>query len=311
MLDKELRELGPPEIYDNTILSNMTKCPRNLYWFLRGLDYKISPTYFTWGRALGVGLNTWHVTQGKEEPKMRLARAIVAAQEEWEKDNPVEIGDNTWDNLENCLKLYVEVYGVEEPWTMLYDTGELGFALPIPGTSISYGGALDAPIVWNPYGILVREDKSTGGYITDAYLDQWNHASQVTGYLWGLHQVTGEEPFGAYMNIVSKRPRKESQDRFYRLLVKRSEWELAQFMRDTVLLIDDIRREYDRWLWPKLGERDPINCAGGMGRSACLYRRLCKTEMEPWELEETYDFDQEFLWREKKWEPWKRKGENE
>ena len=311
MRDDELRAQGPPDTYDNTILAHATTCMRQLYWFLRGLDYKTIPPYFTWGRAFGAAANAWHSTQGKMEAKWRLAGAIAAARDEWEKDAPIESGLDTLENLEETIKLYVMAYGHSEPWTMLYEKGELGFRFPVPGTTIYYAGAVDAPIEWKPYGMLIREDKSTGFWLSDTYLNQWHSSSQVTGYLWATHQILGEEPFGAYMNIVCKRRTKELNDQFARLLVKRSAWQLAQFMRDTVLIADDIRREWNRWIWPKTGERNPMLCAGGAGRKPCLYRRLCESEMEPWDMEGKYNFSAEFNWRDKPWKPWEREGENE
>jgi len=309
MNDYTLRQ-NQPEKFDNTMLSNWAKCPRAFYWFMRGLDYKQIPAYFTWGRAFGAALNAWHKTQGKLPLIERLAEAELAAEEEWIKDSPIETKADTWDNLVQTLRLYIDNYGEEEPWTMLYGEGELGFTLPIPDTSITYAGAIDAPIEWKDYGVLGREDKTTGGYITDQYRNQWNHATQVKGYHWALRQVLGREPFGYYMNIISKAHRRETADRFDRLLIKISEWEVSQWLRDTILAVDDVRREWDRWIWPKTGARDPINCAGGAGRSRCLYSRLCQVDMEPWDMEESYNFDEEFVWR-SVWAPWEREGKNE
>ena len=318
MKDHELKLLGPPDSYDNTMLSNGCKCPRNYYWFMRRLDTRFQPPYFAWGKAWGAGINRWHELEGKEEDvNKRLAEAILAAEVEWQKDPPLENGANTWENLEGLLVHYAEVYGPDEPWHMTYGKGEIGFKLPIPGTLVNYAGAIDAPITWPSYGHMIREDKTTTSYVNtsgvDPEISQWEYASQPTGYIWALGQVVGEEIFGCYMNIVSKRKRKDPSDQFARVLVKRTPWELAQFMKDTVLLIDDIRCWYDRWDFPMYGKRDPINCVGGKGRTACIYRRLCQVEAEPWENPELFDAilnSGEFVWGEP-WKPWEREGENE
>jgi hypothetical protein len=313
MRDSELRERRP-NTFDNTMLALGSKCPRALYWFLRRLDQKNSPAYFAWGRAFGVGLNTWHSLQGKEEIQMRLAKTIAAAQEEWDKEPPQEYKNDTWNNLENTLVAYATKYGETEPWTMMYGKGEMGFKFPIPGTDAFYAGSIDAPIEWPGYGFLIREDKTTGAYIntagSDNYMLQWDDSTQVTGYCWAFDQLFGTPPWGAYMNVVSKTPRKEIDLRFARYLVTPSKWDLERFMKDTVYLIEAINKNFDTWHWPLLGRRDPINCAGGMGRSMCIYRRLCHTEMEPWELEDKYNFSEEFIWRDD-WKPWEREGANE
>jgi hypothetical protein len=322
MKDAALKALGPPTEWDNTMIQTGCSCSRRLYWFLRRLDTRFPPAYFAYGRAWGAALNEWHGSQDSDLSAWeRLAFALYAAEEEWNKEQmaPPQ-GENTIESLRLLLKMYVDAYGEREPWSVAYrkegkPIGEIGFQVPIPQTSLIYCGSLDCPISWPGYGLLVREDKTTGDYITQAYISQWDHASQITGYLWAFGEVLGEEPFGAYMNIASKKNRKDPDLRFSRVLQKRSSWEVARFMRDTTLIIDDFRREWDLgssrgWLWPKTGERDPIQCAGGMGRSACLYRDICKQEMDPWEMEELYPFEQNFIWREP-WQPWNRAGANE
>lgn len=313
MLDHELREQGPPEDFDNTILAQEPSCPRRLYWFLRGATHRFVPAYFTYGKAMGVVLNTWHLTQDLESnPMERAALALQKGEEEWQKDSPIEDKANSWSNLEETFMLYVQNYGPVEPWTMNLGKGELGFRFPIPGTMINYAGAIDAPILWNPYGELFREDKTIGAYITDSYVQQSDYSTQVSGYAWAYTLLRGEIPFGAYMNILSKAHRKEPEKRFQRYLTKRSDWELDKFMTETILLADRIRSRWNpgQWFWPMLGKRDPINCTGGMGRSACLYKRLCLIEAEPWEFEDSYNFSEEFDWRDR-WAPWEREGSNE
>uniref|UniRef100_A0A6M3JT91 PD-(D/E)XK nuclease superfamily protein n=1 Tax=viral metagenome TaxID=1070528 RepID=A0A6M3JT91_9ZZZZ len=308
--DTQLRSEGPPLIYDNTMLQEFAKCKRRFYWFSRGLTNLVEPAYFTWGRAWGAGVNRWHELQGEEDYLPRLAEAIASTQIEWEKSSPVEKGNDTLLNLEETLKNYSKIYGEEEPWEMLYKRGELGFTIPIPGTFVSYGGAMDSAINWSGYGKMPREDKSTGAYINDSYMDQWNFSSQVKGYLWAFKQLVDSSCEGVYMNIASKRNRKEPELQFRREYIRISDWELAHFVREVIEMIDDIRYEWDRWVWTKTAMRDPIVCAGGAGRSACLYKRLCTLELEPWEMDGKFEFSSEFAWRDE-WKPWEREGENE
>ncbi len=314
--DAILRE-NLPKSFDNTMLAAWCKCPRYFYWFMRRLDLKEPPAYFAWGKAWGVGMNVWHSLQGKMPRAERFAEAYIAAENEWQKDAPIEYGDNTWNNLENLLKAYVNHYGEEEAWTMPYGQGEMGFQLPIgesSGELICYAGSIDAPILWDGYGLTIREDKSTGNYINTEGLDpavrQYDDSTQVTGYMWAFNQLKGELPVGVLMNIVSKKKRKDIDLQFARYLVSFSQWDMDRFERDTLRIIDDIYREWDRWDWPLLGRRDPINCVGGMGRTECIYRRLCHAGAEPWELEKYYNFQEAYVWR-PTWEPWKREGGNE
>ena len=262
-------------------------------------------------------MNAWHepplqeFDSAQDELVVRSAKALEAGRVIWDLEAP-EVGEksnDTWENLQGLLGLYVKEYGLSEPWVQL--GGELGFCLPIPGSSLEYGGSIDAYLEWPSYGLFPREDKSTGAYIAKTYLAGWNHASQVTGYYWGLRQILEKEPFGVLMNMVSKKPRKEPEKRLARTLEKRSEWQVDIFMNETIEAADAIRRQWDpgQWTWPKYGERLSYECAGGPGKSACMYRRLCMIEMQPWELPEDYQFEEGLGWRKEAWEPWERRGE--
>ena len=314
MRDIELREGGPPDTFDNTLITNYLKCPRAEYWFLRGVDYQRTPSYFVYGRAWGAVLNSWHNSVNIGRPlEIRKAKALLAGKAVWDSED-AEIFENrpndTWDGLVAMFDYYIQSYGEEEPWKQVLEGEEVGFRFPIHSTSIYYGGSLDSYIEWPPYGPLAREDKSAGGYITPGYLDQWHHVSQTAGYLWALHQIV-EKPFGILMNISSKRPRKDPMLRFSRELVTRTEWRLAEFIKETVAIADLIRGQWDNWEWPKWGERNSYSCVGGPGLSPCLYKPLCLQEMEPWNLEESYDFSNQYSWRKSKWSPWDRKGEDD
>lgn len=327
MNDKELRSNGPPTHFDDTILKTQCVCHRALYWFLRGLDYKTVPVYFVTGRAFGAAVNVWHSRNGeplfsnKETGEGRFVDSLAAAQAIWQKECPVETDKENWETFVSLFKEYVSFYGLKERWNMAYKSGEKGFALPLPGApaGVVYCGAIDAPILWKPYGNLVREDKTTGAWVTQGYLDQWDYSTQVTGYIWAFVTVNGD-CFGAYMNIAGKIPRYEKTGknkipaphlRFARYLTKREPDDLVRFMKESCSLVEGIWREWDpgAWNWDKTGKRNPMSCTGGMGRSPCLYRHLCLLPVEPWEMEE-HNYLDEFSWR-GRWAPWERDGTDE
>lgn len=312
MEDWELREKGPPLEVDNTILGNWVGCKRGTYWFLRGLDYKIVPAYFVFGRAFGAAVNVWHGLEGKGVAfRERLVASLAAARKIWLEESPVEGRSDTWENFKETMREYAEYYGEEEGWKVAYggEGGEKGFLVPLPGApeGVSYGGAIDALIVWKPYGTLLREDKTTGAWVNQGYMSQWDHASQVTGYIWGVGSIVGELPHGAYMNVAGKRARKDKSERFQRYLVQKTEDQIERFVAETARLVEELWKEWDCWTWDKTGNRNQINCTGGLGRSPCLYRFLCALDVDPWEEGGEFRFD-EFSWREE-WAPWERDGE--
>lgn len=304
--DEQLRKGGPPDKFDNTIITYHAECPRSLYWFLRGIDYQETPPYFITGRALGAGLNAFYEMDGPLRD--RTIKAILTAEDLWDEEAPEPSRNDSKENIRRILKDYAQCY-TEERWVQKSKHGELGFCFPIPGTSIYYAGSVDAYIEWPGYGMLIREDKSKGGYLDANYQAHWDRASQVTGYLWAIAQLIGEVPFGALMNLISKVQQKVPENQFARNLVTKSEWQLNNFMAETVMATDRIRREWDNWKWPKYGERAYLKCMGGAGRSPCLYNGLCKMEVDPWELDETYDYEESYNIREKEWAPWEREGD--
>ena len=310
MRDEELRAQGPPKDFDNTMISNFVSCPRALYWFMRRVISDYIPPYFTFGRAFGQGINTWHETQSGNLPiEARIAAAQKTAEDIWMKEQPMEKGNDNFANLTSMIDTYCWVYGKDEAWETI--ATEIGFQVPIPGTTVNYSGALDSYINWPGYGLLLREDKTTGNYITDAFINQWTHSSQVTGYIWALWQTLGEEPFGALMNFASKRPRKDATLRFSRDLQKRDEFRTQRFMEDTVELIDNIRRQWDTWKWPQWGERNPMNCVGGPGKSPCAYRPLCLLPTDPWELDKDLNLVGMGFSERPPWTPWAREGDDD
>jgi hypothetical protein len=112
------------------------------------------------------------------------------------------------------------------------------------------------------------------------------------------------------MNIASKRMQKDPTKQFVRTLESRSHNEVDRFMRDTVTLIERMMQDFNDWTWPKLGERSPVNCAGGAGKSPCTYRYLCLEDADPWVLDSHYNYAVNFN-EESEWKPWTRKGGDE
>lgn len=307
LTDRQLREGGPPDTYDNTILSMFPSCPRKLYWFLRGADYHSIPVYFTFGKAWQVFLVEWYSKSLKglspEEIYHHGEAAKKAGQIEWQKDSPIEATSNTLDNFNLLANWYMIEYPSEhwEPLNM-----EIGFAWPIEGTPWFLAGSMDGTINWPPYGKLILENKTTGMYLSDSFVRQYTFSPQITQYIWGLTKYEGEEIFGCLMNIASKRvpKKKPASGLFTRTLERRSAYQLEEYERDSRLVIEDIHREWDRWTWPK--GRDPLNCAGGIGKSPCLFQGLCLSEAPPEDIN-PLDFP-EIADRQGPWEPWKRKG---
>jgi len=169
---------------------------------------------------------------------------------------------------------------------------------------------MDARIEWPGYGVLIREDKSEGGWLSRGFLDSFIFSPQVTGYIWYDSQLQGSTTFGALVNMASKKVAKAGQTpRFTRSLQQRSPKELDDFILG--FQFDLLRFEFfwKSWVWPRTC--DSGNCVGGKGKSVCLFKEVCKgTRDMPLEKIDPLSFEN-VGHRENLWEPWKREGEQE
>ncbi len=324
MLDNELRELGPPRTLDNTLRTAFSLCPRRFYWMQRGYDYSKKPAFFTWGSAWHECLHQWHKNWDMKIGE-RLDLSMGAGVDYW-NENIGEVEPGPVDNLDNLVALflkYAEAYPVDG-WRLV--GGEIGWRWPVGSTSIVvknssayeirrwtekqrwYGGSMDGYVTWEGYGKLVLEHKSVNGYLSDGYLNQWSYAQQITGNIWGLTKMQGEDIFGCLMNLASKRIPKTSKGKtnlFSRRLEKRSPIRLEEFEGEVLRNFDQIEQEWDRWTWSMAV--DPRECAGGIGKSPCLFRDICLVPIPFHEVDPL--IYQGIRLRDEMWEPWKRRGE--
>lgn len=297
---------GLPDTFDNTMRTTFKQCPRKYYWWRRGFDYAQKPAYFAWGGAWGRILNAWYSSPGPfgTSPARFAQEALNEGLDYWDSQGCPDDYTNKRSSLIELWKLYQRTYP-QEPWTLI--AGEVGWKWPLRGTPWFLGGALDGYISWHPYGTLVLENKTAGVWLSDNYLRQWSFSPQVTGYIWAITRMRGEEIFGCLMNITCKRISKAGKTpQFARPLEKRSlDW-LDEFENDWLMDILLLKWYYDEAHFPMT--TDPINCTGGIGKSPCLYQPLC---LDPRPL----NVINPLLWpniREKEefWEPWNREGED-
>jgi len=316
--DEEMRKERFPQTWDNTM--GTQGCPRKFYWFWRGIDYKVRPAYFTFGQAWQEGIEAWYVYQDLRF-EARTQAMLTAIYDCWNNSGSIESGVNTIDNLTHLAMWYAVEYD-RELWNpvLLGDKMELGFKFPLSGTDCVLAGALDGYIQWEGYGALILENKTTGTYLNDNYINGWDFSSQVTQYIWALNQILGdEEVFGCLMNMASKRITQKAKTAwsthgmvpdgiFGRSLQKRDEFQLEKFEEQWRWVIREYQRYWDNWFWPMT--KDHIQCVGGIGKSPCLYKPLCLQPQEPWEIEDPLSVSHDFAPRKNVWTPWDR-GEKE
>jgi len=308
------REAGPPRRYDNTLRVNFHQCQRKFYWWkIRQVDYLIRPAYFAWGSAWHLIKGTWYSLPGSKakpfspEWKEAALEALVTGLDLWDNSGATDAKNDTRDNLIRLWKAYVRTYPTES-WSLVKGGSEVGWLWPLPqagGMASQYflGGSMDGYIDWPGFGTLPLEEKTTGIWLSDFFMMQWRFSSQITGYFWYAVQLLGD-CVGVLINMATKQVVKctGTTPQFSSQIESRTEEDLKEFERDWRRDIEAVERSWDRWHWPKT--TDTINCTGGIGKSACPYKGLCLSGLEP-HLLDPLAFPN-LTYREEKWEPWRR-----
>ena len=309
LTDEQLRSEGPPRRLDNSTRVQFAECPRAYYWNTRGVETAGRPVYFAWGQAWHSGLASWHRTGDLGEAQLRAEEVFLG---ESKGEIPVADTVHTSGRLRELLGFYAADYP-SEPWEVIGE--ELGFEHPLPpiATGATYApheyfycGSIDAYIDWPQFGTLLREDKTTGMWITDKIVGQWRFSSQVDGYIWFLQEFRGEKVFGCLMNIACKKTSKGgSTPQFARSLEQRTDEDLESFLRGVGHSFRELEHCWDQWFFPKAVNH--VICAGGIGKSPCAYRNLC-VQPQPYRELDPFSISG-YTAKEEKWEPWKRFGD--
>ena len=311
--DAELKEAGFPDVWDNTMRVLARTCSRKLYWFLRGFDYSSKPVYFTWGSAWHEIMASWYTIQKKGvllgEEELARKCAIETGLRYWDSQGGVDVNDNKRESLRSIGEAFFENYP-DDPFKLVTGGAEAGWMWPLQDSPYFYAGSMDGYIEWDDFGLLVHEHKTSGGYLNDAAIRQWNFASQITGSIWYLTQLHGPKAYGCLVQMATKKvpgPRSNwTTPRFARSIEKRTPAQLKEFEEDVLFDLEDFKTKWSRWHFPKTC--DHTNCSGGIGKSPCLFSSFCFhsdvhfTEINP--LDYTG-----IAMRTESWEPWNRSGE--
>jgi hypothetical protein len=319
MNDTELQESPFPVTWDNTMRQLAVSCPRKLYFFLRGFDYPATtrPAFFAWGSAWEEILATWYsggpaITEpGTAAYQTQAYLALQMGLELWDSAAIEDKGVNKRASLEPIWRSYLETYPVE-PWTLVEGGAEAGWTFPLAGTPYYLGGSLDGFIDFPPYGKMILENKTDGGYLSDNYVESWSFSPQILGYIWYGRKILGADVYGALVNLATKNlpgPRsKWTTPRFKRSIVRPSDQRLAEFEEHAAWHIDKIKRDHwDAWYWPQ--SLDKNQCCGGIGLSPCLFKPLCVSGL-PLNALNVLDFPT-ISERSGPWQPWLRSGAQE
>jgi hypothetical protein len=114
------------------------------------------------------------------------------------------------------------------------------------GEPIEYGMILDGGIQFNDL-VYTLEHKTTS-QLSSYYFHQFKPNNQITGYIWGLQQLTGRQVGGALINAIGIY--KASATRFERHITSRAPAEIDEWKRNVKSVCDEIKFHERNGYWP-------------------------------------------------------------
>lgn len=254
---------------DNFALTMFQTCP--IKYRLRIREHWSSrrkSSALGFGGCLHEGLATWYRTHDR-------AKALQAVGDTWPDNLPID----DWRTKEKCLKVMLEymktypqetfnVIGIDTEDALVECTFTIATGLYLeceycdwhqhdrekavcihcstPKEEIEYGGIFDTLVEFNN-NIYVLEHKTTSR-LGQYYFNQFKPNNQVTGYIWGGGQLSGQRVAGAIINAIGLY--KSSVTKFDRQITSRSKSEIDEWLVNVHATCQQIRDCELRNYWP-------------------------------------------------------------
>lgn len=108
------------------------------------------------------------------------------------------------------------------------------------GETILYGGIIDVGCQFGDMLYVVDHKTTTVLGDGNYYFQQYNPDNQMTGYIWGLRQLTNQRVGGAIVNAIGIY--KSGDVRFKRQITTRNDYQIAEWLEGVRLKCNEIRR---------------------------------------------------------------------
>jgi hypothetical protein len=272
----ELLEAPPPpvekEVIDHTSKGYLHECDRKYYWFaVRRVRNIWDIDYFIAGKAWDRALKIW---ESPGDEKIKYQEAIREIQRTYAVSKCQFISDKrTPENLCAVFDKYIQTFGIHHE----YEVIESNVSFCFPYKDFFIGGEVDQYVSWPRLGVVIGENKTTAGAISDTYLagfDLGSYAWQLATYNWAVRQVT-ENLWGNYVTVASlDLPKRATTQRklFQRVMKQPSQEHILSVLLSFELAMQKIRYNLSHNSWPMTGS----HCEGGWGFSSCEYKWLCR-----------------------------------
>ena len=197
------------EVFDNSSIDLFMRCPRKfLYEHEMGLVAGIESEPLTFGSAIHEAFYEYYKGSDIDTclkafiKRCRIPGSTIDLELDLSSnsDQQYSIEWGTW-----LLQRYFERFPIkDEPWEVVRDHEgkpylEMGFAIDA-GDGV-FVGKIDQIIRMKDTGdVWIIDHKTTKSVLNDKFGERWNPNNQMTGYLWGVHELLGEMPKGAIIN---------------------------------------------------------------------------------------------------------------
>ncbi|MCP4902591.1 MAG: PD-(D/E)XK nuclease family protein [bacterium] len=276
----DMESFDPPRAFDSSIIATVDRCPLKgllSYWINRVTTGKRYPltygvAYHKFREILDSSMlqmmdNGASVEDVLEKSDQIHELALGSALEIYDENPPAghkkefltqdrlvqtcEQGLNEWGAEKR--KGAIIVLKTEQPFELKLQSGE------------SYGGRMDQIVKWNRR--LWLKDFKTTSMMGKTYASQFQPNAQMTGYVWGASELSGQVVEGVIIETVYNT--KTTGPEHHDFLTTRDAFSIEEFKVETDYKIGEIRRMEATGIFPK--KTTACNDFGG-----CPFRECCK-----------------------------------
>lgn len=289
-------EMKPPfpTIIDSTILATFKSCEMKAFrTYVEHWKRKGESIHLVAGAAYARGLEVARKAfwDGGDSQDVAVAKGVGALITAYGDFQPPEGASKTLDRMVGALEFYFS----QCPFSREHRLGEqrdgkpykyphvnehaieFSFTTPLPvnhpqtGEPLIYSGRSDM-IVEFADGIYIWDDKTTSS-LGQSWASSWDLRSQFTGYCWAAREL-GLRVDGVVANGTSILKTKFD---FLRAITYRSEFQINQWLDNTVLVLERFIRSWERDTY-EYNFDDACTSFGG-----CSLKEICKSfEPDQW-----------------------------
>jgi hypothetical protein len=258
---------------DNTTLEYYTTCPRKgRYRLIDRRETSDTKSALGFGDRIHRILEVFYKHSDAKLRETECRSALELAFSDWVVDDD---DFRTKAVASNWLTEYLAQYGHEQLEILTVGDRraiELSFATPlgqVGGINIVWTGRID--LLYERESRLYIMDHKTTSMMGPSYFKEYEHSSQVLGYMWSVRELIGRAPHAFVVNALGiRKPTKTGKGIELERQIVMPDVSLVDEWHDTTLnIVAEIIHNSETDIWPKHYKA----CVGKYG--ACEYFNVC------------------------------------